>query len=565
MFNILFLSFLSVLFHLSIGKIFSKYLSIENNNLYELSLTSLIGLISLSFISLLSNFFFPLDQFTNTIIFLLLIITSITTNHNLFRRLISKKYLKFIFISTISIFLIIFLGNIYNPDGGMYHFPYINILNENKIILGISNLHHRYGHTSIMQYLSAVHFNYIFGLNGIIIPLASLAIYSIVLFLSYIKIKNDLSISNIFAILIVFFICWKMNRYSGYGNDAPAHFIFFAIILIYLDQIGKFSEVKESAFYLISLFAIFSFLNKTFLIFAFLIPLISFNKKIFKNLINVKFLFLSLFLFLWILKNILTTGCMIFPMPLTCFDLSWTNLNGISNVYEVSIGSEAWSKDWSNQKDIVLPYKDYLKNFYWINFWLDNHFKKILSIIIPYIVMIFVFVVSLKIMKKKKVRLKKLSFKKYLPIITIISIGLVTWFLKAPIFRYGYSYLVSIIALIFALVINYKIINFEIFNQKKISVVIIFIAVIALSLKQFSRIYKDYNSTYFNKPWPEYFSYSIENKKIRLEKILINDKFFYYIPKNNYCYYSKSPCTSVEVDKNLKKKTNIFQYKIYYF
>ena len=33
----------------------------------------------------------------------------------------------------------------------------------------------------------------------------------------------------------------------------------------------------------------------------------------------------------------------------------------------------------------------------------------------------------------------------------------------------------------------------------------------------------------------------------------------------DYCYYSKSPCTSVEVDNNLKKKINSYKYKIYYF
>ena len=76
-----------------------------------------------------------------------------------------------------------------------------------------------------MQYLSAIHNNYIFGLNGIVIPLASMAVYSI-FFLSNTWSKKNLSTSNIFSILIILFICWKMNRYSEYGNDAPAHFAF---------------------------------------------------------------------------------------------------------------------------------------------------------------------------------------------------------------------------------------------------------------------------------------------------------------------------------------------------
>ena len=92
---------------------------------------------------------------------------------------------------------------------------------------------------------------------------------------------------------------------------------------------------------------------------------------------------------------------MIYPMPLTCFDLPWTNFDGVSNVYEVSKGSEAWAKDWSNQKENILPYEEYLKNFYWLGFWLDNHFKIILKIILPYLLLIMIFSLTLKIMKKK--------------------------------------------------------------------------------------------------------------------------------------------------------------------
>ena len=27
-----------------------------------------------------------------------------------------------------------------------------------------------------------------------------------------------------------------------------------------------------------------------------------------------------------------------------CIDLPWTNFNGVSNIYDVSVGSEAWAK-----------------------------------------------------------------------------------------------------------------------------------------------------------------------------------------------------------------------------
>ena len=55
-------------------------------------------------------------------------------------------------------------------------------------------------------------------------------------------------------------------------------------------------------------------------------------------------------------------------MLLTCIDLLWSNFNGVSNIYDVSVGSEAWAKDWSNQIENVLPYEEYLKDFNWLGF-----------------------------------------------------------------------------------------------------------------------------------------------------------------------------------------------------
>ena len=82
----------------------------------------------------------------------------------------------------------------------------------------------------------------------------------------------------------------------------------------------------------------------------------------------------------------------------------------------------------------------------------------------------------------------------------ILFICIVIWFLKAPIFRYGYSYIVSFLALTFALIIAYSLKNLVIINQKKITTAIILISVLTLSAKQFNRINKDFNTDYLNKP-----------------------------------------------------------------
>ena len=61
------------------------------------------------------------------------------------------------------------------------------------------------------------------------------------------------------------------------------------------------------------------------------------------------------------------------------------------------MGSEAWAKDWSNQIENVLPHEEYLKDFNWLGFWFDNHFKVILKIIVPYLLLVIIFSLTLKL------------------------------------------------------------------------------------------------------------------------------------------------------------------------
>ena len=167
--------------------------------------------------------------------------------------------------------------------------------------------------------------------------------------------------------------------------------------------------------------------------------------------------------------------------------------------------------------------------------------------------------------EKKRKKTIQPNFKQLFLIWAIILFALFSWFLKAPLFRYGYSYIVSFIALTCAFFISYNLKNFVILNEKKISTVIVSLALLVLTLKQTHRIYKNYSLEYYNYPWPKYFSYNPQNYKIKIKKIYKNNFFYYYTPKKTYCFYSKSPCTSVEVDNNLKYKINSYNYKVYYF
>jgi hypothetical protein len=138
----------------------------------------------------------------------------------------------------------------------------------------------------------------------------------------------------------------KMNDYSNYGNDAPGHFIFFFLISEILKE--KFIEIDLNKLLILS---VFIFLNKISFILILIIPLtwIFLYKKININIVTIISFF---FLLLWLVKNILISGCIIYPLENTCSaKLKWSTINNQTiNTKEAYIEIESWSKGYTDQK-----------------------------------------------------------------------------------------------------------------------------------------------------------------------------------------------------------------------
>ena len=151
------------------GLIFKNFTSsegIDHENFYDVFI---YGIILLSFTSLLLNFFTPINKLVGTIIFVVSLVYFI----QYFVRCKSKKKVIFnILVISIITFLLVAYSFVNRPDAGLYHLPYISLINENKIIFGVSNLHFRFGHISILQYLSAAFNNYLIPIEAISIPSA---------------------------------------------------------------------------------------------------------------------------------------------------------------------------------------------------------------------------------------------------------------------------------------------------------------------------------------------------------------------------------------------------------
>ena len=539
MVQIFFYSFLISIFTIPFAHFF---LNIQKRNNYFFSKEMIFGIIFVSFFALLINFFFHLNLHISSLLPLISLIIILRARNKFF----NFNFLKFLLLNSFIITLLISESNVYRPDAGLYHLPYIGIINSEKIIFGITNLHFRYGHTSILQYFSAINNNFLFENNGIVFAQALIASSVILNFLSQINIyiKNRIFNFHFFYLFfIVIFIFYKMNRYSEYGNDAPAHFLVFFLISELILQINKFDFKNYGNNLILSLFII---QNKLTLIFIVLVNLVCLDKIKFKSLIaDKKFLFVNFFFIIWLSKNLMTSGCLLYPIKFTCYDkLSWTN---IEEVEEISKTSEAWTKGWSNKSDnYVISLSDFNKNFNWIKPWLEVHFKIILKILIPYITfcIFIIFLIRLKNLKNNEIALKK----ELIYYFVILLICFFVWFLKSPLFRYGYSFIVSILAFIF----SYLAFKVDLANTKKVYYfnIILFLFISIFISKNMLRIYKTDNN-YNNYPWPKFYSMNKENKLSAFERI--DFKEIHIIkPINGYCMYIKKICSHYNVPNDLK-------------
>ena len=400
-----------------------------------------------------------------------------------------------------------------------------------------------------MQYLSAINNNYLFLNNGITIPLASIVSFFYLYFLfDAWKILNDnnyIEIDKIFSLFILIYIALKITRYSSFGNDAAAHLSFFYLISCVLkNELNKININKTL------LISIFIFMNKPTLGIVFLIPatifLIQNNlklNKVFNQIFSLPFLFLIF----WLIKNLVTSGCIIYPIKASCIEkLAWTNIEQIKNV---QIESQAWSKGWPDRIDKKISMEEFNQNFSWIKAWQQKHMKYIIKILFPYILILLVIFIFIKIRLKNKIPVNKdkdLSSRLWLSIVVCL-IGIFSFFLIFPIYRYGYSYIITFISLIFILLIKNNI-----KRKKEIFVFKLFIilSVIAFFAKQSQKIIINNN----NDMWPNIYTFNqnFENKINTKQKIQINESFYYYANKgDNLCMYSKSPCTSYLVGRNI--------------
>lgn len=562
MISIFISSFLNSIIILSYGLIFIKFFFKKNLHDVDPWIAGLYGFIFIGFISLTINFFLPLNKFLGTIFCILSLIFFVLY----FIKFKRKKdiFLIIIFVSITS-FVLITYSNINRPDAGLYHLPYISILQENKIILGLTNLHYRFGHISIFQYVSSIFNFYFFKTEFLNLPLASL--FPFFLLFLFKKIMNAFRTNNeieiTFIFLVIIFSIYSFNRFSNYGNDAPANIFFFLLTLSIL-QIKNIRKIENKNFFHILIISFFLLTLKPSMVIVLFLPVIIFylsDNKIL--LLKHKNSFICLtFITLWIIKNILVSGCLIFPIKQTCLNsLNYYDKN-IANI--ASYEAEAWAKGYPDS-DKKINFSEYNSDFNWLNTWYQNHFNKILEKFFPFLFFIVIFFYK-KIFSKsfyKKFSINKILKNKNIILIFFFSLFCtIFWFLYFPVYRFGMSF-ISTLAISLSVIIFTN--NQQYLYKKNVYITIIGIGLILIFVKNLNRIINKYDVIYNNAPWPKIYTLGDNTKNIEIifNKVLDkNDNFIFYYSKGRECMYSRPPCSNY-YNKNLIKET-LHRYDIFY-
>lgn len=511
----------------------------------------LYGFIFVGFIALLINFFLPLNQLYNSIFFVIIFLTGIYLGF--FKKNKKEIFFKSLLVSIIS-FLLLAYSTVNRPDAWLYHLPYSSIINDSKIIFGISNLHERFAHISIFQYIASFFNNYIFFSNGVVIPICLVSSFFFLYVFQEFN-KNFLirtkTIYSYFCFLIIVLSLYAFNRYSEYGNDAQAHFYYllFFLILIKYFLIEKNINITNELF----LLSAFVFLIKPTFLLVILIPIYLFLN----TMIKIKylkwrpFLFSSFFIFLWMLKNFLIMGCFIYPLKFTCNNnVSWKAQNLDENI----LINEAWSKAWPDQtKDEELEKKEYISNFNWVKTWSSNHLFFILNKILPFIIFLILNFLILFFTKNLK---KNVYEKNFLFLLIFSLFFFILWFIKFPVYRLGISQIYLLIILIFYFIYIKNINSFKLVKYFKYFRNFIFIFSLIVLMKNTLRIIEHRN----NQLVPDI--YQADKKNINLIKVYNNRNIFtHFTTESSYiCGYSDSPCTHLKRNLLIKE---FLGYKIY--
>ena len=403
----------------------------------------LLGIIFLGNLLIIYNFFLPLESslYLLAAVFLLSIISLKNFDFDL------KKYMNlnnlFMYLIIPGILVISTYDTSFNYDAGYYHLLHQNWLRESNLIIGTVNIFWPLGMSSIYEYLSAA-----LWFDKTFVLLHLLNVYFIHFFYLFLKEslfnEKNQSFMNISFIILIFSILDNFGFGGGRNGyiyiqgvtkqDITVGILFWFLSIVILKKIVD-KKLQHHEIITLSLVAFFIYEIKVSGVFIFLVysALVFYIVK--RNTIPIKKLFylhtpVIFIATVWFSKSLLTTGCLIFPVDITCLP-----------IFDWYVPGSTWSFEYhtklsSKAYDFSVPFSQ------WVQETGAFEFRKqvFLNFLISFVIL-FIFRFLFYGANSQRMRFKIISF-------SYVLFNLLYLFFYGPIPRYLIGICLLIVSMI---------------------------------------------------------------------------------------------------------------------
>ncbi len=563
------------------GFIFCKLILTNTNKSNDLGFLGLMGFLTLYFISNLFHFFFTFLDFnilSIQIIGIILFFYAFITN-----QLKKLEITKLIILSVILLPLGIIAES--NEDFYHYYLPYMKYLETSKIIFGLVNINDTLAYSSNSLYDILVLFKHPFLFkNSYSIPI----LYFYIFFLIFIF-NKVIKTKDIFYYLILILSIIAFSSLRDFGTSIPPQLILIMCsVLIYECITLGYSNRKISFLLCLLTLAIILRVNSVIILPIFLLLIYFYYFKIPKYIKENYLLVvcLSIIISFFIVKNIIQSGCIVYPIHNTCFTkLTWgiDQKIVIQKNKKLQADSKGWpfyAKDhfnikdkfvWKNLKsDNFFTYSEYADTtpFFWLKYWIrDSNYKKIINLLALTLIIYLLLIIN---SKKNIESILVHNNSKYYLLILSSFLSCALWFYLSPQIRYGGAF-----CFVFTFSLLFKYFNSIVKRHIKTTnmVILASIALFYLEYKNINRILNDLNNELIHDyPWPNLHQLNINEDYINDKKNNLNFYKRIYSKKllfdNNsdfilMCGNVKFPCIPDGKEVCLGKQTKIYGYMIY--
>ena len=394
--------------------------------------------------------------------------------------------INFVALPSILSFSSVTIGFAY--DAGLYHLNTQQWIRESNVVFGLSNLHFRYGFSSILDYISSIfwinnNFDFLHFTNLAFIS-SFIGIISIAIIK---KITPVLSMSSLS--IVIFGILDNFGKGGGRNGfidiesvtkqDTPFGIIFYIsnIFIVYCIFKRKASDFEILTLSLLTVFGIqlriFGSITLLFLIYLIF------------EIRNFKFrLFIPSFLLgvLWLLKNIFVSGCLLYPVEITCFgNLSWYN-------------SESAFLEMAELKNFHIGYSIGTPIAEWFTLWSSKEING--NVLFNFfIAIIFLAILFLFFGKRNTIKInRRANTFIYVYLVFIICL----WIVTSPGIRLGIGIFLFIIGMIGS---RFESLKFNLQNYKTYMYLLIFMSTVLIpNIQNYTTVMK--NPLIYNKISP---------------------------------------------------------------